>query len=352
MITIGVDAHKRIQQAVAIDGAGQEIGRWRGGTGPTDAEAVTAWAAGLDAERCWGIEGSHQYGRTLAQALVARHETVCEVNPRLTAAMRRGSRQRGKSDRLDALAVARVVAREGDALPAVQPDDASAVLAELAADRASAVAEATALRNELHQVLYQLDAVDPRPWPDLTRAAAVTTLTDYAAPVADALTASRAVRVRHLAARLTLALEQAAATTVAIEDLARPHLEPLDDLCGVAPLTAGLLAAALGGRHFASDAQLASYAGTAPLEASSGEHTRHRLNRGGNRHLNALFHRIALVQLRSSPEAQDYIEKRCGEAKTQREAIRCLKRYIARRVYRAWGQCTLPPLTDLEMPLI
>lgn len=352
MLTIGVDAHKRVQQAVAIDGNGREVGRWRGGTTPADAKVLADWAAALDPDHRWGIEGRGQYGRRLAQHLVGEGATVVEVNPRLTAGMRRGSRTRGKSDRLDALAVARVVAQEGDALPAVGPDDASAVLAELAADRASAVAEATRLRNQLHQVLHQLGAVDGQAWPDLTNAAAVATLVDAQAPTTDALATARASRVRHLAARLKLALEQADATSAAIAALARRHLGPLDDLYGVAALTAGLLAAELGSRHFATDAQLASFAGTAPLEASSGEHARHRLNRGGNRQLNALLHRIAVIQVRGSTEAQAYVARRCGEGKTQREAIRCLKRYIARRVYRAWDQCTLPPLADLEVPLI
>jgi transposase len=352
MITIGVDAHKRVHQAVAIDEAGREQARWRGDNGPAGWQALQDWAAGLDTERRWGIEGTGQYGHGLAQRLVTHDETVVEVNPRLTAGMRRGGRQRGKSDRLDARAVARVVAQEGDALPAVRPDDASAVLAELAADRASAVAEATRLRNQLHQVLHQLSAVDGQAWPDLTKAAFVAPLGAYRAPTGDVLTESRAIRVRHLAARLQLALVQAEATTAAIADLARPHLGPLDALCGVAPLTAGLLAAALGSRPFATDAQLASYAGTAPLEASSGEHTRHRLNRGGNRPLNALVHRIALVQLHADPDAQQYVARRCREGKTQREAIRCLKRYITRRIFHAWQACTLPPLSEVTVPLI
>lgn len=351
MLTIGVDAHKRVHQAVAIDGSGQEQARWRGANTPAEWAALRTWAAGLGPDHRWGIEGSGQYGHGLGQHLVGAGEPVVEVNPRLTAGMRRGGRARGKSDRLDALAVARVVAREGDALPAVQPDDASAVLAELAADRESAVAEATAVRNELHQVLHQLGTVDARDWPDLTKPDAVATLLDYQAP-AGALAASRAVRVRHLAARLQLALEQTAATTIVIADLARPHLKPLDDLCGVAALTAGLLAAELGSRRFETDAQVASYAGTAPLEASSGEHTRHRLNRGGNRRLNMLIHRIALVQLRCGGEGTTYVEKRRNEGKTQREAIRCLKRYITRRVYRAWRQCALPSLSDIAVPLI
>lgn len=352
MITIGIDAHKRVHAAVAIDELGREVDRWRGGTTLSEGERLARWATGLDPVRRWGIEGSGQYGHALAQQLVASGEIVVEVNPRLTATMRRGSRPPGKSDRLDALAVARVVAQETDTLPAVGVDDASTVLAELAADRDSALAEATRLRNQLHQVLHQLGAVDARSWPDLTDAVAVTPLTAYQAPDGEVLAAARAVRVRHLAARLVLALEQLAVTTAAIEDMARPALAPLDAICGVAPLTAGLLAAELGRHHFASDAQLASYAGVAPLEASSGERCRHRLNRGGNRQLNALVHRIVLVQLRCSPEARAYVARRVAEGKTRREAIRCLKRYLARRIFRAWQDCTLPPLAEMTIPLI
>lgn len=237
-------------------------------------------------------------------------------------------------------------------MPAVAPDDASAVLAELTADRESACAEATRLRNQLHQVLHQLAAVETHSWPALTDADAVDTLTTYQAPTTDPLVATRASRVRHLAARLALALRQAAESRAAIEALARPHLAPLREICGVADLTAGMLATHLGGRRFTHDAQLASYAGVAPLEASSGEHTRHRLNRGGNRQLNALLHRIALVQSRCCPEARAYLDRKQAAGKTRREAIRALKRYIARAVFRAWQQCTLPPLPDFTAPLI
>jgi len=352
MITIGVDAHKRVHAAVAIDGSGHELRQWRGGTSPADGRRLATWAEALDSDRRWGIEGSHQYGRGLAQQLVAAGETVVEVNPRLTAIMRRGGRERGKSDRLDALAVARVVAQDGAALPVVTSTDASAVLAELAADRASALAEATRLRNQLHQVLHQLSAVDDRAWPDLTDADTVATLTAYQAPGSDPVLAACALRVRHLSTRLELALRQEAATRRAIVQLGHPHLEPLRAICGVADLSAGLLAAELGGHRFTTDAQLASYAGVAPLEASSGEHTRHRLNRTGNRQLNALLHRIALVQLRCDPHAKAYVARRQREGKTQREAVRCLKRFVARRVFHAWQQCTLPPLAQLEVPLI
>jgi transposase len=344
MLTIGVDAHKRVHAAVAIDAAGREQAQWRGTNTPAGWHALREWAAALAPEACWGIEGAGQYGRGLAQTLVQSGATVVEVNPRLTATMRRGSRPRGKSDRLDALAVARVVQQEGAALPVVLPEDASAVLGVLVAERTSALAEATRLRNQLHQHLHHLSAVDPQHWPDLTNPEAVTRLVTYVAPGADPVVAARARAVRHLAERLVLALRQAATTRQAIETAARPQLEPLLAICGVAPLTAGLLAAELGARHFASDAALASYAGAAPLEASSGEHVRHRLNRGGNRQLNAVLHRIALVQARCHPPAQAYLARRQAEGKTKAEAIRALKRYIARAVFQAWQQCAPAPI--------
>lgn len=151
MVTIGVDAHKRVHAAVAIDEAGREIAAWRGANTPAGGRAVQAWARALDPAAIWGIEGAGQYGRGLAQALIRTGTTVVEVNPRLTATMRRGSRPRGKSDRLDALAVARVVRQEDTALPVVGAEDRTTVLAVLVAEREAALADATRLRNQLHQ---------------------------------------------------------------------------------------------------------------------------------------------------------------------------------------------------------
>src|SRR6185312_4858742 len=105
-------------------------------------------------------------------------------------------------------------------------------------------------------------------------------------------------------------------------------------------LTAGSLAGILGcGHRFRSEAQLAAYAGVAPLEASSAGHLRHRLNRGGNRRLNAVVYRIALTQARCHPPAQAYLARRLSEGKTKREALRALKRYIIRAIWRMWLAC-------------
>ncbi len=122
--------------------------------------------------------------------------------------------------------------------------------------------------------------------------------------------------------------------------LAKAHYQPLTLLKGVGLFTAGALAGILGpGQRFRSEAQLAAYAGAAPLEASSASYVRHRLNRGGNRRLNAILYRIALSQAHSWPPAQAYLARRRAEGKTWREAIRALKRYLVRAIWRLWQQC-------------
>jgi transposase len=121
-------------------------------------------------------------------------------------------------------------------------------------------------------------------------------------------------------------------------------------LCGVNLLTAGALAGILGpGSQFSTEAQLAAYAGAAPLETSSAGVVRHRLNRGGNRRLNSILHMIALTQLRCWLPAQAYIERKTSEAKSKREAMRALKRFLARAIWRRWQECLAIPITNRAM---
>ncbi len=136
--------------------------------------------------------------------------------------------------------------------------------------------------------------------------------------------------------------------TEEIETLAVPY-EALTEIAGVSWYTAGVLAAILGpGVRFQTDAQLAAYAGVAPLEASSAASVRHRLNRGGNRRLNAVLHRIAVTQARCSPPTRAYITRRMTEGKSKREAIRAVKRYIVRAIWRHWQTCSAPPAPAAE----
>ena len=351
MVTIGVDAPKQVHAAVALDEAGQGLGHWRGPNSRAGWLALHAWAVGLGGPRQWGIEGAWNDGRGLAQHLVETGEVVYESTPRWTAEGRRRARTPGKSDALDAQAVARLVQREAATLPRVGADDETAVLELLVTERDGAVAEATRLRNQLHQLL-QVDPEYRAHLPRLRTRAGVAALEQYTVPSSRPLDQERAAVVRRLAQRLRLALDQAEDVATQIRQRARTRFALLTGLCGVSLLTAGALAGILGpGHRFRTDAQLAAYAGVAPLEASSAGRVRHRLNRGGNRRLNAILHRIAIAQARSSPAARAYLARRTSEGKTRREAIRTLKRFLVRAIWRRWQVCASEPPAHVDFAL-
>lgn len=277
--------------------------------------------------RCWGVEGAWNYGRGLAQFLVQAAEVVYEINPRWTAMSRRKARRQGKNDRLDARAVAALVRQEAGTLPRVHQEDETAIIDMLVKEREDVLAEATRLRNQIHQLLLQIDPEYSLHLPNLQSKAGLRALETYSPQRVSELQLQRAAAVRRLAQRLRLAVEQVADLTKQIKKLAEARFSPLTRLCGIDLLTAAALAGILGPQgRFMSDSQLASYAGVAPLEASSAGTARHRLNHGGNRRLNAILYRIVLTQSRYSAQAKEYLQRRMSEGKTRREAVRALKR--------------------------
>jgi transposase len=340
MLSIGVDAHKRIHVAVALDDAGRVVDRWRGPNSPDGWQASYRWATGLGDHRQWGIEGAWSYGRGLAQCLVAGGETVYEINPRWTAAGRRKARNRAKSDPLDAQAVALLVWREAAELPRVAADDQTVLIDLLVTERQTAQVEAVRIRSHIHGLLLLIDPEYPDHLPGLTTKKGLGALLRYENNE-NQLKAERAASVRRSALRLKLALDQVAELTVRIRELAEAAgLAPLTRLCGINLLTAAALAGILGpGMRFASDADLAAYAGAAPLEASSAGAVRHRLNRGGNRQLNSILYRIAVTQARHASEGRAYIDRRRTDGKSTREAMRALKRFLVRRIWHLWQEC-------------
>jgi len=193
MLTIGVDAHKHIHVALALDERGAVLGQWQGPNHADGWSSLRQWTITLGTQskpepqfqsqaQChWGIEGAWNYGRGLAQYLVSIGETVYEINPRWTAQRRGRSRKAGKSDRLDARAVAQLVREEASELPRVTPDDPSSVLDLLVRERESTLAEATRLCNQLHQLLLALDPEYKQHLPDLRTRRGVQALVDYTA---------------------------------------------------------------------------------------------------------------------------------------------------------------------------
>src|SRR3712207_413400 len=189
---------------------GTMLGSWRGATTPDQWQQLLSWADRLPGPRQWGIEGAWNYGRGLAQFLVAHSERVFEVNPRWTADGRRRARKLGKSDRLDAYAVAKLVRDDGATLPRVMIEDETAVLDLLVTEREAALAEATRLRNHLHQLLLQVDPDYKAHLPSLTSKAGMRAVESYAVATGSSLHQHRGAAIHRLAQRLRLALEQAA----------------------------------------------------------------------------------------------------------------------------------------------
>lgn len=249
-----------------------------------------------------------------------------------------------KSDRLDAHVVAKLVRDESTTLPRVPAVDEAAVLDLLVTEREVALSEATRLRNQLHQQLLQLDPTYASQLSSLTTKAGLEAAASYTHAQPAPVQQQRITAICRLVQRLRLTMEQAAVLASEICKHVEARYLPLTELNGIKLLTAAALAGILGpGQRFTSEAQLAAYAGVAPLETSSAGTVRHRLNRGGNRRLNAILYRIALTRARSWPPAQAYLARRQADGETWREAIRALKRYLIRAIWRLWQRCLSQP---------
>ena len=206
MVIIGVDAHKRMHAAVAVNAFGTILSEWKGPNTPSAWHDLATWATAFPAPRQWGIEGAWNYGRGLAQHLVASGEQVFEVNPRWTAQRRRRARKQGKSDRLDAHAVAQLVREEASTLPQVPADDETAALDLLTTEREATVTEATRLRNHLHQLLLQTLPDSTEHLPNLTTEAGLRAVETFLSTSQSPLQQQRAAAIRRIAERLRLAL--------------------------------------------------------------------------------------------------------------------------------------------------
>jgi transposase len=293
-------------------------------------ERLLAWARGVDTERVFAVEDCRHVSGSLERFLVERGEKVVRVPPKMMAAARRSARVAGKSDPIDALAVAQAALRTPD-LPEAHLDGPDRELRLLLDHREDLVNERTRVEARLRWHLHDIDPTISVPlrclgafkWLDkldeLLARHEQTVQVEIARELVD-----DCYRLSRRANRLQKRIEALVATNHA----------PLLEIPGVAVLTAAKLVGEVAGvERFSSDAKLAVHAGVAPLPASSGNSQRHRLSRRGNRQLNAAFHRIAVTQVRCHPPARRYVERKMAEGKTKREAIRCLKRQLVRVVF-------------------
>jgi transposase len=332
MVVLGIDAHKRTHTVVAVDETGRQLGvRVTQSTSTAAHLELVVWAERFGRERRWAVEDCRHLSRRLEADLLAAGEQIVRVPPKLMAGARRSARTYGKSDPIDALAVARAALREPN-LPAARLEGPERELRLLVDHRDDLVAERTRAISRLRWHLHELDpSWDPKPR-SLSRR---TGLAAVAARLAgmDGLVARIAADITARIAALTAAAD---ALEREIATLVRQLAPALLALPGVADLTAAKIVAETAGvGRFRSKDAYARHNGTAPLPVWSGNRARHRLSRTGNRQLNCALHRIAVTQKRCHPGAQAYLQRRIAAGDTPAEALRALKRRLSDIVYRA-----------------
>ena len=332
MVMLGVDVHKDTHTAVAVDELGrQESVRTVRATDAGHQQLVrwarTNWPHG----RTWAVEDCRHVSTRLERALLAAGERVVRVPPKLMAGARDSARTRGKSDPIDALAVARAALRE-PALPAAERNEVSRELKLLVDHRENLVAQRTRMQNRLRWHLHELDPELDVPARGLDRLVVLDRLTAWVG-------GQPATVVVRLAGEL---LADIRATTMRVTALEREITERVQRvapallaLLGVGGLTAAkIVGETANPTRFRSEACFAMHAGVAPIPASSGRTHRYRLARGGNRQLNAALHRIAVTQIaRPGSLGQVYYQRRRAQGDTTMEALRVLTRRLARVVF-------------------
>jgi transposase len=333
MIVIGTDTHKRTHTAVAVvAGTGELQSELTARALPPGFAEMLSWAQGLDGERVWAIEDCRHVSAAFERFLVARGERVVRVAPKLTGASRRGARSAGKSDSIDALAVARAAVAEGpESLPAATVDEQALQIKLLLDHHDDLVSQRSDDQRRLRWHLHDL-------WPEFQLPAGCLDRDRWLTRVAHRLArAEQSTRVQ-ICRELVLAIRSRTKRIRGLERelgaLIAAKAPQLLELPGCGVLTAARIIGDLGDvTRFATDAKLARLAGVAPVPVSSGLRSRHRLDRGGNRKLNCAFHRLAVTQGRIHPQAREYLTRKQAEGRTRMDALRCLKRHLARRVF-------------------
>ena len=332
MTTLGIDAHKRSHTVVAVDELGRQLGtKTTRATTSKDHLALLRWADQFGTERTWAVEDCRHLSRRLERDMLSAGETIVRVPPKLMAHARDGARTYGKSDPIDALAVARAVLREPD-LPTAHLDDEAREIRLLVDHREDLVAERT---RHINRVRWHFHEIDPG-WEPKERGLTAFKNLDIAEQRLASIDSLIGRIACDLIGRIRELTVEINALSKELDERTAERAPNLREIPGVAALSAAKFIAELAriGR-FKSRHAFARHNGTAPLPVWSGNRERHRLSRTGNRQLNAAIHRIALTQARYHPEAIAFIERRSERGDNGREAIPALKRRLSDIVYRA-----------------
>jgi transposase len=341
VVCIGIDVHKRTHCAVPTDEMGRPTGKpLTVAATDTGHQQLLAWSQLLSTTETvrFAVEDCRHVSTRLERDLLAAGQQVVRVPPKLMASVRRSARTTGKSDPIDATAIARAALQHPD-LPVAELPGWTRNLKLLLDHREDLVSTRTQIQNRLRWHLHELDpALAPGPG-KLSRIC-------HQKSTAEALTHMPASTVQKIALEL---ISDISGLTKRINTLHRQissivaeHAPDLVAFAGCGALTAAkLLAETANPTRFRSEAAFAMHAGLAPIPASSGNTNRHRFARGGNRQLNAAVHRIAITQLGMNGPGRTYYDRKRTEGKTSKEAIRALKRKLARPLWHLLQQAHL-----------
>lgn len=333
-VTGGVDTHLDQHVVAAVDHLGGVIGTASFPTNKTGYRKLLAWLRGHGPVHKVGVEGTGSYGSALARHLAVEGVDVIEV----ARPNRQVRRRHGKNDVVDAIAAARaVLSGEATGSPKAH-DGAVEALRTLKVVQRSANKSRTQSMNQLRNLLVTAPEDLREKLRALPAGKLLTTCAAFRiASDDDSLQAITRLALRELAQRVLLLDQQLALVRQRLQRITLATAPELMALHGAGPDTASTLLVTAGDNpdRLHHEKSFASLTGSSPLDASSGKRERHRLNRGGDRQANAALWRIAMVRLATDQRTRDYVERRVAEGKTKTEAIRCLKRYIAREVFNA-----------------
>jgi transposase len=334
IVTGGIDTHGEVHVAAVLDEVGGLLGTESFRADPGGYSALLAWFEAFGVLTKVGVEGTGSYGAGIARFLARSGVHVVEVDRQ----NRQARRQAGKSDPLDAVEAARA-AQSGRAHGTAKSRDGSveAIRVLVVAKRSARGARIKAL-TQMRQLTFSApDQLQSRlkGLPIAQFVAAAQALRPTRSP--DAVTAATKASLSSLAHRVAALEDEIADLDAMITPLLQETAPELLGVYGVGIDTAAALLVAAGDNpeRLHSEAAWAHLCGVSPLEASSGKVTRHRLNRGGDRQANRALWHIVITRLASDPRTQAYMERRVKDGRSKREAIRMLKRYVAREVYRS-----------------
>ncbi|HEV3311397.1 MAG TPA: IS110 family transposase [Chloroflexota bacterium] len=332
-VTGGVDTHLDVHVAAALDSLGTLLGTERFDTDPAGYKALLTWLEGFGALSKVGVEGTGSYGAGLARYLRRADVAVIEVD-RPNRAERRRS---GKSDPLDAVEAARAaLGGRAQSISKTKDGAIEAIRVLVVAKRSARGARIKALTQMRHLVITAPDRLRSR-----LKGLTVCALVGEAARLrpsrsGDAVMAAHKAALCSLARRVQALEEELAELGRRIEALVESAAPELLARFGVGPDTAAALLVSAGDNpeRLHSEAAWAHLCGVAPIPASSGKSTRHRLDRGGDRQANSALWRIVMVRIAHDPTTTAYFERKVKEGRSKRDVIRLLKRYVARELYR------------------